>query len=221
MRATWRVSRVKKAFKYLKLPEAEEFTIQTKLSKTDAIAEMGRLTEKFKIFTSRNFDKARDPKFVGDISTEGFVVYLAQDVIGQTNPFFHQPRITGVVLNEQSVSVRVSLEYTKFQKVFHSVWTCGALLFPLIFMLVFPVVIFLEIWGSAPTPLIAAPDTIEAANDVSVLGAVMPLVVAWLLPLPIVAVFFIWLPRRMIVRTKQRSKALMIELYTTDRSTPN
>lgn len=158
---------------------------------------------------------------MGKILDDGFEVYLQRDVAGHNKPVFSPPMIKAAVLGEGSVQIRTKLQVHWFHRVFFAVCNWFAIIWLCLWLLALPMGLIFGFWDSPQSTEVVSSDSPELVQDVGVFGELMMLLALWLLPPIIAFVSFVWLPKRMIVRTMKRSKALMIELYSADEAASN
>lgn len=196
-------------FKPIKLPNSDEFTIHTNLSKQEILSKMKRLTKGLYTVSSFYFFKSEDPKFAGKINDDGFEIYLVRDVIGEDKPIFSPPMIKAKMVGENNTALQIAVEHTKLQRLFFSVFSRFALLCLLLWMLALPLGITFGIWENSQVN--TATPSLETNKNSGV--GTLSILAFYLAPLILIPIFFIHIPKYFAVRSMKRSKELLLAMY--------
>ena len=106
-------------FLFPKLSEAESFTIETKLTKTDAIEKLKNVTgEPWSISNIGSYFMRDDPLFRGKVDEDGFELLLFRDVTKFSMSNYSPPAVKGRWQGEKSVTIQADIAFSTFHKAF-------------------------------------------------------------------------------------------------------
>lgn len=194
------------------LPNAESYTLKTNLSKQDAITNIQEFTLKnrilifsglFSIFGTFPF---KSSKFSGKVNESGFDITLVYLGRGSFIPLFCPPKIQAFFEGDDPVQINVSISNTKYEKVFLLVFSGFALFWLFSWILAMPIGLTYGYWEHSRTNDVPSPLSVNFVEIIN-LSAI------YFVPITLVPLFFIIGPRYLTIRSRERSKELLLEIF--------